>query len=273
MLPAGDAWQLVLQRHRSLTLYSDDGLHPTFAGTYLASLVIYQALYKRSPVGLPGLLGLKDAEVRQLQEAASDVRDRRARDRGSYNCAPASRFREVPMKISPVLALTLALVVFPVLAQTPDRYKGADGKLRVALAKQPLSPNGPSTGPTTMANGGIQKILADLGATVRVDEAALTADEDTEYGGWKRLGMALGHFADIVSKNERDGYFTVGLLATCPSMPGWSPACSIRDRRASRSGSACCGSTRIPTSTRRRRRAADRSAGCRWPSRPAARCR
>src|SRR6185503_5682551 len=25
---------------------------------------------------------------------------------------------------------------------------------------------------------------------------------------------------DIVGKNEREGYFTVGLLATCPSMPG-----------------------------------------------------
>jgi arginase len=55
---------------------------------------------------------------------------------------------------------------------------------------------------------------------VRVEEARLTAEEDTEYGGWKRLGMNLGHFADIVTKNERDGYFTVGLLATCPSMPG-----------------------------------------------------
>jgi arginase len=71
-----------------------------------------------------------------------------------------------------------------------------------------------------MAEGGIQQILADLGAVVRIDEAKLTAEEDTEYGGWKRLGMSLGHFADIVSKNERDGYFTVGLLATCPSMPG-----------------------------------------------------
>jgi arginase len=71
-----------------------------------------------------------------------------------------------------------------------------------------------------MADGGIQKILGDLGATIRIDESRLTAEEDTEYGGWKRLGMALGHFADIVTKNERDGYFTVGLLATCPSMPG-----------------------------------------------------
>ena len=48
----------------------------------------------------------------------------------------------------------------------------------------------------------------------------LTPEEDTEYVGWKRLEIALGHFVDIVSKNEDDGYFTVGLLATCPSMPG-----------------------------------------------------
>ncbi len=100
------------------------------------------------------------------------------------------------------------------------RYTTADGKLRVALAQQPFSPNGTVVGPRTMADGGIQPLLAGLGATVRIDEAALTADENTEYGGWKRLGMALGHFADIVSKNERDGYFTVGLYATCPSMPG-----------------------------------------------------
>ncbi|MBS1787260.1 MAG: arginase family protein [Acidobacteria bacterium] len=63
-------------------------------------------------------------------------------------------------------------------------------------------------------------MLAGLGAVVRVEEATLTPDEVTEYGAWKRLGMALGHFAEIVEKNEREGYFTVGLLATCPSMPG-----------------------------------------------------
>jgi arginase len=71
-----------------------------------------------------------------------------------------------------------------------------------------------------MANGGIQEVLAKMGAVVRMDEARLTATQDTEYGGWKRLGWALGHFAEIVEKNERDGWFTIGLLATCPSMPG-----------------------------------------------------
>jgi arginase len=32
--------------------------------------------------------------------------------------------------------------------------------------------------------------------------------------------MALGHYSDIVAQNEREGWFTVGLYATCPSMPG-----------------------------------------------------
>jgi arginase len=71
-----------------------------------------------------------------------------------------------------------------------------------------------------MANGGIQQILAGMNTNVRVEEVSLTPQELTEYGSWKKLGWALGHFSDIVAKNEGDGYFTVGLLATCPSMPG-----------------------------------------------------
>ncbi len=118
------------------------------------------------------------------------------------------------------VGLALAIVLIASGVTHAQRYTTSDGRLRVALAKQPFSPTGPSSGPNTMANGGIQQILEGMGATLRIDEAALTADEATEYGGWKRLGMALGHFADIVTKNERDGYFTVGLLATCPSMPG-----------------------------------------------------
>jgi arginase len=116
----------------------------------------------------------------------------------------------------PLLALLLTV---PSLAAA-QRYTAPDGKLRVALAKQTFSPTGSSPGPNRMATGGIQQILATIGATVRTDSAVLTAEENTEYGGWKRLGMALGHFADIVERNEKDGYFTVGLLATCPSMPG-----------------------------------------------------
>jgi arginase len=119
-----------------------------------------------------------------------------------------------------ILAAALVAAAAPSASNGQQRYTGEDGRLRVALSKQPFSPNGISRGPTTMAEGGIRGILAGMGATVRVAEAALTPDEDSEYGGWKRLGMALGHFADIVSTNQREGWFTVGLLATCPSMPG-----------------------------------------------------
>ena len=115
------------------------------------------------------------------------------------------------------------LILLPFLAGLADaqaRYTGADGRLRVSLAQQPFLPNGTSRGPNTMAGGGIRDTLARLNAVVRTAEAALSPQEATEYGGWKRLGMALGHFADIISQNEADGFFTVGLLATCPSMPG-----------------------------------------------------
>jgi arginase len=114
------------------------------------------------------------------------------------------------------LGLTLS-VAMPSQAQ---RYSDSTGKLRVALSLQVFSPTGTSRGPTTMATGGIQDSLRRGGAYFRVDSSRLSPEQNTEYGGWKRLGMALGNFADIVAKNERDGYFTVGLLATCPSMPG-----------------------------------------------------
>ena len=54
------------------------------------------------------------------------------------------------------------------LDPSAQKYTAADGHIRVALTKQPFSPTGLSKGPATMAEGGIQKTLADLGATIRV---------------------------------------------------------------------------------------------------------
>jgi len=116
--------------------------------------------------------------------------------------------------------IAIALVIAPLFSASAQKYSQPDGKLRVALVKQPYSPTGTSVGPNTMANGGIQQILADMNTVVLNEEVGLTPTELTEYGAWKKLGWALGHFSDVVAKNERDGYFTVGLLATCPSMPG-----------------------------------------------------
>lgn len=120
-----------------------------------------------------------------------------------------------------ILATPILLFGALIASSAPaQRYTAPDGHLRVALAKQPFSPTGTSVGPNTMANGGIQQLLASMNATVRIAESKLTARQGTEYGAWKKLGWALGDYSEIIARNEREGYFTVGLYATCPSMPG-----------------------------------------------------
>jgi 3-mercaptopyruvate sulfurtransferase SseA/arginase family enzyme len=114
----------------------------------------------------------------------------------------------------------LFLGVACAMASPRAQFTDASGHLRIALVEQPFVPNGTSTGPATMAKGGIQQALAGLGATIRVNEVKLTPEQEPEYGGWKRLGFALGHLARVVATNAREGYFNVGLLGTCPSMPG-----------------------------------------------------
>jgi len=47
----------------------------------------------------------------------------------------------------------LICVAFLATPSTQHRYKAKDGTLRVALAQQPLGPNGSSKGPDTMAHG------------------------------------------------------------------------------------------------------------------------
>jgi arginase len=123
------------------------------------------------------------------------------------------------MKTSRFALIVLTVLAFGPVGALPQSQEPAR-PLRIALVKQPFVPNGTSVGPTTMASGGIQAELAKLGASVRVNEVALTKEQEPEYGGWKRLGYALGHLGRAVAANEREGYFNVGLLGTCPSMPG-----------------------------------------------------
>src|SRR5262245_16431570 len=129
-------------------------------------------------------------------------------------------FQDTTMNTIAIRVALLTLLIALALASPRAQFTDAGGRLRVALVKQPFVPNGTSTGPTTMVDGGIQPALAGLGATVRINEVKLTAEQEPEYGGWKRLGFALGHLGRIVAANAREGYFNVGLLGTCPSMPG-----------------------------------------------------
>jgi hypothetical protein len=71
-VPAGDAWREVWRRNPRAALYGADGFHPTPLGSYVASAVLFEALFDRSPVGLPAL-GLTPADAALAQASADTV--------------------------------------------------------------------------------------------------------------------------------------------------------------------------------------------------------
>lgn len=52
--PVGNAWERVRKQLPSLELFYADGSHPSPAGSYLAACTFYAAVFRKSPVGLPG---------------------------------------------------------------------------------------------------------------------------------------------------------------------------------------------------------------------------
>lgn len=86
LFPVGEAWRLAWARNEGLDLYSTDGFHPSSLGSALGALVIFQALFDQSAIGLPAVLKpktkglptirLSEEEARILQEAAAEANER-----------------------------------------------------------------------------------------------------------------------------------------------------------------------------------------------------
>ena len=51
VVPVGPAWHAVMARHIDVPLYTDDGSHPTAAGSYLAACVFLVRLFGEAPRG------------------------------------------------------------------------------------------------------------------------------------------------------------------------------------------------------------------------------
>ncbi len=87
LFPGGEAWQEAWKLDPKLPLYSFDDLHPSKAGSYLVALVMYEQIYRRSPIGLPSQLRLRDGtklkipaqQARLLQQAAVEANKKFAR--------------------------------------------------------------------------------------------------------------------------------------------------------------------------------------------------
>lgn len=67
---AGPAWKYVRDNHPSINLFSTDGSHPSFAGTYLNACVFYSSLYHKSPEGASYIGSLDQATAQTLQQVA-----------------------------------------------------------------------------------------------------------------------------------------------------------------------------------------------------------
>src|SRR4029077_3777053 len=74
VVPVGPAWRAVMARHRDLPLYTDDGSHPTAAGSYLAACVFLVSLFGEAPRGfsVSDRLRLDRAVAATLHAVASE---------------------------------------------------------------------------------------------------------------------------------------------------------------------------------------------------------
>lgn len=70
VIPAGLAFARAIAKQPELNLYVADKRHPSLAGTYLASCVVYAALTGRSPVGNSYLAGIDAPTAQFLQTVA-----------------------------------------------------------------------------------------------------------------------------------------------------------------------------------------------------------
>ncbi len=69
--PSGPAWKYVIDNHPTVNLFSPDGSHPSYAGTYLSACVFYGSIFHKSPVGATFLGSLDQATADILQYAAA----------------------------------------------------------------------------------------------------------------------------------------------------------------------------------------------------------
>jgi len=76
VIPAGLAFAKAVGKQPELNLYAPDKRHPSLAGTYLATCVVFAALTGRSPVGNPYVAGIDAPTAAFLQNVAWEtVRD------------------------------------------------------------------------------------------------------------------------------------------------------------------------------------------------------
>ena len=75
VVPVGPAWEAALGEDPELTLYADDGSHPTPAGSYVAACTFFASVFGQRPAGfaVSDRLGIDPVTAEKLHGAAWKV--------------------------------------------------------------------------------------------------------------------------------------------------------------------------------------------------------
>ncbi len=80
---------------------------------------------------------------------------------------------------------------------------------------------GGASGPAALLRAGLPGRIALQGHTVlKPRTVELSKDEEAQYGGWNRVGLAGRHLAEMVRDARLGGAFVLGLLADCNGVLG-----------------------------------------------------
>lgn len=71
VVPVGSAWFYAVTEHPELSVWQEDGSHPSEQGTYLAACVFYAFIFQESPEGLKYQANLTKETAQTLQDIAA----------------------------------------------------------------------------------------------------------------------------------------------------------------------------------------------------------
>jgi len=73
IVPVGDVWRNIREKHPDLKLYTEDDQHPTINGSYLAACAFYSAIFKSSPADGYSPSGVEETNASIIQNSAHQV--------------------------------------------------------------------------------------------------------------------------------------------------------------------------------------------------------
>ncbi len=97
--------------------------------------------------------------------------------------------------------------------------------MKISIVTLPYNTHGKgqggASGPAALVACGLPGQLEAQGHAVeKVTTVQMSEQEECQYGGWNRVGLAGGYLADVVNEAKQEGSFVLGLLADCNGVLG-----------------------------------------------------